>query len=83
MPKFYWFTFIFSIILGWLLREYFIGFDRGLWKWMLGLLAMIYINEKTAAGEDLVSFLKKPSSVVVLIVIGLIILCLLVYEGLI
>lgn len=54
MPQFYWFTFIGSALFGYLIREYMINFDNNLVLWMVVLLFLIYLNEKTAIGEDLI-----------------------------
>ena len=59
MPQFYWFTFVGSVAMGWLLREYTISYNNNLLIWMAVLFIMIFINEKTALGEDIIDFFNS------------------------
>lgn len=59
MVQFYEVTVILSIIIGWLLREFFINFDWGLWKWIMGLLLLVIINEKSGGLEKVSKWLRK------------------------
>jgi len=59
MPQFYWFTFLGSLAMGWLLREYSISYDSSLLIWMAFLFILIFINEKTGAGEDVIDLMGE------------------------
>jgi hypothetical protein len=59
MPQFYWFTFVASAAIGWMLREYLITYDVELFKWMALLFILIFINEKTASMEDIIDHINR------------------------
>lgn len=66
MPRFYWVTFVLSVAIGYLLKIYVDSHDATLFKFMALALIIIFINEKTSRGENM---LRKNMTAVVLIIL--------------
>ena len=73
MPRFYWFTFIFSTLLGACLYH---GFREGLTLYhvlfIMVLLILIYLNEKKSVFEDMLGLrARKVLGVVTILIVTL------------
>jgi hypothetical protein len=59
MPQFYLVTFGLSVIIGWMLNDFYHAPSKDLLIWMFGIFVIIYVNEKTALLERIKNWMKR------------------------
>lgn len=80
MVQFYEVTMIFCIIIGFLIREFFINYNWSLWKWIILLFGLVVINEKTGSLEKISKWFRKSESWLYMGIIVFIFVIILILE---